>query len=363
MKWDVFHVGDITQFVVDVTRDETNTPEATYDVGSYEREYLVEDLKEATEYRLCVTMWARVGGVEEDETGCVDVTTESDAAPVKQAGSNVTTILAVVFAVLGCIVLLAVVAFLVVRYRSNAGSPCAKWTKQKTSTSNSHGLPSRTDMPAMGYNSKRFSKAKHSSAEIQNQNMANAKMAYHNHSFNPDKGVIDNHTWNPDKLMDYPQKPYKDIHLESDLQRFTPEERERILSMLSTHGGSAISHISLGNQRYVPDLPPRPAGMVEGYLYPDGYANSASPVEGYLDPLENPGPIIGPGQGYHSPQGPPRPVGPPEGYLTPQQQRRNVQGYYNPQVVRDERADGEEPHIYVEIDDNTPAEMSKECYI
>ena len=292
VNWNTGEVGFIENFVIDVTLKDSNHPVSTHTAERWERDFLLEDLKPATDYKVCVTMWRKVDGLLEDEIGCADFSTKTTKSPVVQANSNLPVILGVIFGLLGLIILLVILAYFVLKYKGltlqNIFEKCTG-KKKTNSGSPGHG---RSKKPTMGDHSQRFSKAKHTSQEIHNQNLAN-KNVEHFKNFNLEPPYKSNGVGS----YSYNQHPYKHIDLHRDLERFSPDERERILNMLTHSGGSHLSTISVGSQRYVPEPPPRPLE-----------------IEGYLDPT---------------------PLDGDAGY--------------------------EEPHVYVEIDDQP--QISKECYI
>ncbi len=276
VQWFTDFQGSIENFVIDVTLSDSSSIISTHDARRSERQIQLEDLQAGTDYKTCVTMWVSVDGVLDEEIGCVDFTTQTTSSPISQEESSLSAILGAVFGILGVLVLVVFIIVFVLKCRGQLPSVFSKCTERDKSSSS--GLPS--DRPAMGYNSKRFSKAKATSQEIHNQNMANKNIEhFKNNNFEPSN---------------------KHIDLQKDLERFTPEERERILNMLTHTGGSHLSTISVGSQRYVPEPPPRPPGM--------------------------------------------------DGYLEPQAQ-----------AAYDGDAGYEEPHTYVEIDDQP--QISNECYI
>ncbi len=298
IRWFTERRGDIEHFEIDVTQRNPDTIISTGKVGMNVRDFRVEDLKPASDYKVCVTMWVTVGGFQDDEVGCVDFTTLKDPSSMATTANSMTTIIAVVCVVVAVLVILIVVFVIVLKCRGKLPHVLAKWSEKKTTAKSS-------SQPTVGKDSQRFSK--HTSQEIHHQNQANKNLEH--------------------------IKNYKHIDLERDLQRFTPEERERILNMLTHTGGSHLSTISMasmGSQRYVPEPPARRSG-------PSPAMGSA----GSYDHLAQPG--------YYT-----MPVG-AEGYLTP------AEGYLEPQSL-----DGDEgymePHTYVEIDTEQP-QISKECYI
>ena len=277
VHWDTENIHGIEGFEIDVTLKDSNTAVSSHETDKYDRDYLLQGLEVATDYKVCVTMWILFGGVSKAEMGCVDFSTKNTHSPIVQGKGNTSVILGAVLGVLAVIVVLVIVVALVLKCRGKSvSSAFADLTKKRTAKSGSSG-PARLGMPTMGDNSKRFSKDKHTSQEIHSQNIANRNLEH-----------IKNYNLEPS---------YKHIDLQRDLERFNPEERERILNMLTHSGGSHLSTISVG-QRYVPEPP----------LHP---------------------PVIG------------------DGYLDPQ--------------PLDADAGYEEPHVYVEIDDQP--QISKECYI
>ena len=272
VHWDTENIHGIEGFEIDVTLKDSNTAVSSHETDKYDRDYLLQDLDVATDYKVCVTMWILFGGVSKAEIGCVDFSTKNTNSPIVQGKGNTSVILGAVLGVLAVIVVLMIVVAIALKCRGKSvSSAFANLTKKRPAKSGSSG------MPTMGDNSKRFSKDKHTSQEIHSQNIANRNLEhFKNYNLEPS---------------------YKHIDLQRDLERFNPEERERILNMLTHSGGSHLSTISLG-QRYVPEPPPRPTVIGDGYLDP-------------------------------------QPLDADAGY--------------------------EEPHVYVEIDDQP--QISKECYI
>ena len=277
VHWDTENIHGIEGFEIDVTLKDSNTAVSSHKTDKYDRDFLLQGLDVATDYKVCVTMWILFGGVSEAEIGCVDFSTKNRGSPIVQAKSNTSIILGAVLGVLAVIVVLVIVIILVLKCRRRSISGVfADWTKKGGTKSGPPGQ-ARLGMPTMGDNSKRFSKDKHTSHEIHSQNIANRNLEhFKNYNLEPS---------------------YRHIDLQRDLERFNPEERERILNMLTHSGGSHLSTISVG-QRYVPEPPPRPPGIGDGYLDP-------------------------------------QPLDADAGY--------------------------EQPHVYVEIDDQP--QISKECYI
>ncbi len=194
------------------------------------RQHHLEDLEPAMDYVVCLTTEMQTN-IAIEETSCNDITTKEvmpDSEEVK-GPVNTNIIIGSILGALAFIVLLVLLGFLVVRCRSD-GSPFNKHLTMKKPPI----LPSRTEMPRMGYNSKRFSRGSKSATEIQNAS---------------------------------------NNHLHEKMDHFTPEQRDKILNMMTTSGGSTMSVISTGStMRYVPDpphapLPPRPQHL-EGYLNP-----------------------------------------------------------------------------------------------
>ena len=293
VNWHTEESGFIENFVIDVTLKDSNHPVSTHTAERWERNFLLEGIEPVTDYKVCVTMWTKSGGLLEDEVGCVDFSTKTTNSPLVQAESNLPVIIGAVFALLGLILLLVIVAFLVLKCKGLTLQDIFEKCKGKKKT-RSPGQ-GRSNKPTMGDHSKRFSKDKNASREIHNQNVAN-KNIEHFKNYNLEPSYKD-YSFEP-SYKNYSFEPsYKHIDLNRDLQRFSPDERERILNMLTHSGGSHLSTISVGSQRYVPEPPPRPPEL-----------------EGYLNP---------------------QPLSADAGY--------------------------EEPHVYIEIDDQP--QISKECYI
>ena len=199
--------GTVTSFLIEAMEagaNETVPPVFQEGVDATQRNITVDGLSPGTKYTLCVTAYYQQEDIPR-LTECINSTTDGSNLPVTSKPSELAIILGSVVGVFLFIVLLVIV-ILVVRRTSAAAHPYDKG-----------GLPeSRADLPTMGYNSKRFSKPRSTMTSIGSSRE----------------------------------------DLERKLDGFTPEERNRILQLLSASTLSMASAGSMGSTRYLDE--PRP---------------------------------------------------------------------------------------------------------
>ena len=232
--------GSPLSFTVEVLNKGTSEKKRADKLPPNSRRHWLSGLVASTEYSVCVTFL--YVNESRNHATCKDFDTVGEPAAVV-GGANVGAIVGAVIGVLAFLALLVLLGFLVVRSRSN-GDPL--FTKPKCLGGGAEGggeantVKSRTPtgIPQIGYNSKRFSR--------------------------PRTGAASNTTSTTSSVL----QNRANNDLEMKLAGFSPEERDHIINMLTTSGGSTMSIISNGSsQRYVPELPPRPQHL-EGYLNP-----------------------------------------------------------------------------------------------
>ena len=221
VSWIINGTGGINGFTVDhqVTNTVAAAPQKV-DCPKMARQCPVTGLEASTTYMVCVTLWYSGSTERDNQKACEDVTTKVPAMHVSTDTSpRMQIILGSILGVLVLIVIVGFIVILIVRYRRRQEPSFFSTTTDGTTSPTAR----------VGYNSRRFSKPKSNTVDIDNQS---------------------------------------NKQLEKKLEGFTEEERNRILSVLTQPSDCVnTSRVSDTSQRYVPELPPRNT-TTDGYLNP-----------------------------------------------------------------------------------------------
>ena len=226
LKWQVH--DSVTSTLIEAM-DDSGEQVWSDSVDSLWRNATVDGLLPGTDYTVCVTAYFDLDDDHVQE--CVNATTAGSALPVGKEPSQLAIIVGSILGVVAFVVLLIVV-IIVVRRTSAQAHPYDKHDGSLNGT-----LPqNRNDLPQMGYNSKRFSKPRSNLTSISSH-----------------------------------------ADLEKKIDGFTPEERDRILKLLTK---STMSVASTGSQRYLDE--PRPHRWTGGASnYPTEGDYQEIPVDQY----------------------------------------------------------------------------------
>ena len=229
VTWFVNGTEGITGFSVEHQVLNTETPPEKTKYPPNVRYCPVTGLEASTPYMVCVILWYSGSNDRQSQKACEDVTTKVPAMHVTaEDSSRMQIILGSILGVLVLIVIVAVIVMLIVRYRRR------RELSFFSTSPDSAGLP----RARVGYNSRRFSKPKTNTMDIDNQS---------------------------------------NIQLEKKLEGFSQEERDRILSVLTQPRECPnTSRTSDTSQRYVPELPPRNT-TTDGYLNPVSLRDEQDP--------------------------------------------------------------------------------------
>ena len=240
VSWFVNGTTGINGFTVDHQMTNAAIEPQKVECPGMARQCTVTGLDASTTYIICVTLWYNPSN--NSRKVCEDVTTKVLAL---QATSDDSTQMQIILgSILGVIVLVAiigVIAFLMVRRRRR---------QQENTFFSTTAADGTTVRPRVGYNSKRFSKPKTHTVDLDNES---------------------------------------NKQLEKKLEGFSEEERNRIFSILAQPGDCAnTSRTSDTSQRYVPELPPRNT-TTDGYMNPvslrdeeDPHIYFEIPAEGHI---------------------------------------------------------------------------------
>ena len=240
VSWFVNGTTGINGFTVDHQMTNVAIEPQKVECPRMARQCTVTGLDASTTYIICVTLWYNPSN--NSRKVCEDVTTKVLAL---QATSDDSTQMQIILgSILGVIVLVAIVgviAFLMVRRRRR---------QQENTFFSTTAADGTTVRPRVGYNSKRFSKPKTHTVDLDNES---------------------------------------NKQLEKKLEGFSEEERNRIFSILAQPGDCAnTSRTSDTSQRYVPELPPRNT-TTDGYMNPvslrdeeDPHIYFEIPAEGHI---------------------------------------------------------------------------------
>ena len=238
--WFVNGTTGINGFTVDHQMTNVAIEPQKVECPGMARQCTVTGLDASTTYIICVTLWYNPSN--NSRKVCEDVTTKVLAL---QATSDDSTQMQIILgSILGVIVLVAIVgviSFLMVRRRRR---------QQENTFFSTTAADGTTVRPRVGYNSKRFSKPKTHTVDLDNES---------------------------------------NKQLEKKLEGFSEEERNRIFSILAQPGDCTnTSRTSDTSQRYVPELPPRNT-TTDGYMNPvslrdeeDPHIYFEIPAEGHI---------------------------------------------------------------------------------
>ena len=229
VTWFVNGTEGITGFTVEhqVLNTEIPPEKTTYPPDA--RRCPVTGLEASTPYMVCVTLWYSGSIDRQSQKACEDIITKVPMMHViGEDSSRMQIILGSILGVLVLIVIVGVIIMLIMRHRRR------REPSFFSTSTDSAGLP----RARVGYNSRRFSKPKTNTMDIDNQS---------------------------------------NIQLEKKLEGFSQEERDRILSVLTQPRECPnTSRTSDSSQRYVPELPPRNT-TTDGYLNPVSLRDEQDP--------------------------------------------------------------------------------------
>ena len=240
VAWFVNGTGGINAFTVDHQMTNAAIEPQPVDCPGTARRCTVTGLDASTTYSICVTLW--YNPANDSQKMCDDVTTKVLAlAATSDDSTQMQIILGSILGVVVLIAIIGVIAFIMVRRRRR---------QQENTFFSTTAADGTTVRPRVGYNSKRFSKPKTHTVDLDNQS---------------------------------------NKQLEKKLEGFSAEERDRIFSILAQPGDCAnTSRTSDTSQRYVPELPPRNT-TTDGYMNPvslrdeeDPHIYFEIPAEGHI---------------------------------------------------------------------------------
>ena len=205
IQWSVDGAQSIFRFIVSYQIINSNVSISSEDSGNV-REFTITNLQPSTAYNICITMFASPDWVLPNQV-CSNTTTKSPAG---------TSLLAPILGgVLGGVGGLAIiVGIIVLAYRI-----AKKRSKQDSTKASGNGsvVASRSDMPRVGYDSKRYLKNRSSGATAASFTAAQRPN---------------------DSFEQTPSRPR--------LESFTNEEKDKILTMLNAVRASTSSAVSDG---------------------------------------------------------------------------------------------------------------------
>ncbi|CAD5122870.1 DgyrCDS11271 [Dimorphilus gyrociliatus] len=228
------------------------------------REQIIENLKENTEYVVCIQLKIK-GKDEYSNKMCASAITSSGKQISNSSSSAVSIALGVVFGILAVILIIALIVFILYKKRFSKKNDQHTYDKPITE--------SNPDIPRLGRDSKRYAKSPRSKSTA--NSTTNLIPSISSISQYPHSMLDDLTPFERDRIISILSRP--ESVASSQYHLMSPDERDRLINKLTHSGVSGYSGFSSHSRdsgvtmntsgATGPKLPPRPPNL-EGYLNP-----------------------------------------------------------------------------------------------